>query len=94
MRGWKLRKTIVQGFNRVSEARLSAFKGGGLESSNTLSVWGFELLSKHAIVRMRGPATGGHTGGETDQQRRFIANNSSLMTGFKKKKFKKCGVRL
>lgn len=40
MRGWKLRKIIVQGFNRVSEARLSAFKGGGLESSNTLSgVW-------------------------------------------------------
>ncbi|CAB1459010.1 unnamed protein product [Pleuronectes platessa] len=49
--GWKLRKIIVQGFNRVSEARLSASKEGGLESSNTRSVWSVELLSKQAVVR-------------------------------------------
>lgn len=27
MRGWKLRKIIVQGFNRVSEAKLSTLEG-------------------------------------------------------------------
>lgn len=64
MRGWKLGKIILQSFNRVSEARLSAFKGGGLESSNTRSVWSVELLSKQAIVRMQEPATGGHRGGK------------------------------
>lgn len=50
MRGWKLRKIIVQGFNRVSERGSAPFKvgegglggcwvvrgGEGLESSNTL----------------------------------------------------------
>lgn len=53
---WKLRKIIVRGFNGVSEARLGAFLGGGLESSNTCSVWSVELLSKQAIVRMQGRA--------------------------------------
>lgn len=72
MRGWKLRKIIVQGFNRVSEARRgeARLKGGGLESSNTRPVWSVELLSKQAIVRMRGSAIGGHRGGEIKATRK------------------------
>lgn len=73
MRGLKLWKIIVRGLNRVFEAKLSAFKGGGLESNNTHSVWSVELLSKQAIVRMQGLAIRGHRGGEKsypqDQQR-------------------------
>lgn len=78
MRALKLWKIIVRGLNRVFEARLSAFKGGGLESNNTHSVWSVELLSKQAIVRMQGLAIRGHRGGEKsypqDQQRWFIWN--------------------
>lgn len=60
---WKMRKIIVQGFNRVSEARLSTFKGGGPQSSNTCSVRSVELLSKQAIVRMLGRGFGRHGAG-------------------------------
>lgn len=69
-----MRKIIVQGINQVSEARLSTFKGGGLESSNTCSVWSVEPLSKQAIVRMLGQAIGGHGGGTKDnpQDQSFI----------------------
>lgn len=56
-----MRKIIVQDFNLVSEARLNAFKGGGLEPSNSGTVWSVEL-SKQAIMRMRSLDIAGHRG--------------------------------
>lgn len=58
------------GFLRQGSAHLKG--GGGLESSNTCSVWSVELLSKQAIVRMQGPAIGGTKGNPQDRQRQFI----------------------
>lgn len=60
------------GFLRQGSAHLKGGGGGGLESSNTCSVWSVELLSKQAIVRMQGPAIGGTKGNPQDRQRQFI----------------------